>query len=106
MSLYDDLGGIYGIAAVVDEFSERLFDNPVVGIDSDNPQLREWHRANEEGGRLPGLKWLGVLWVSAVAGGPYEYKGTKPGEDPLGLENAHKDLKITGEEFDAVAGEL
>ena len=47
-----------------------------------------------------------TLWVCQVAGGPFEYVGTKPGHDQLGLEEAHRELQIASDEFDAVAGEL
>jgi hemoglobin len=55
---------------------------------------------------LPGLKFERTLWVANVAGGPFKFTATKPGKTPLGLEEAHRDLKITSEEFDAVAEEL
>jgi hemoglobin len=47
-----------------------------------------------------------TLWVCAVAGGPFEYVGTKPGRDSVSLEEAHRDLEISPAEFDAVAAEL
>ena len=47
-----------------------------------------------------------TLWVCNVAGGPFEYTPVRPGHDVLGLENAHRDLKISPEEFDEVAAEL
>ena len=34
------------------------------------------------------------------------YAGTKPGKTVMGLENAHQNLHISPEEFDAVAGVL
>ena len=46
------------------------------------------------------------ITVAAVSGGPYKYSSTKPGKCPFSLENAHKDLRISPQEFDAVAGEL
>ena len=103
-SLYDRLGGVFAIAAVVNRFSDLIFDDPIAGRTSRNPALRQWH--NESVGRLPGLKFERTLWVCAVAGGPYEYAGTKPGSTEVGLEEAHRDLRITSEEFDAVAGVL
>jgi hemoglobin len=103
-SLYDKLGGVFAIAAVVDRFSDAIIDNPVAGKDSRNPALRQWHR--EQLGRLPGLKFMRTLWVCAVAGGPFEYTPTRPGHDLLGLEEAHRNLRISPDEFDAVAGEL
>ena len=103
-SLYDRLGGAFAIAAVVDHFSDAVVQNPIVGQKSDNPQLREWHTNNL--GRLPGLKFMRTLWVCNVAGGPQHYAATKPGETPLGLEEAHRELKISPAEFDEVAAEL
>lgn len=103
-SLYDRLGGVFAIAAVVDHFSDAVVKNPIVGQKSKNPQLREWHTNNL--GRLPGLKFMRTLWVCNVSGGPYQYTATKPGKTPLGLEEAHRDLKISPAEFDEVAAEL
>jgi hemoglobin len=103
-SLYDRLGGAFAIAAVVDHFSDALIGNPIVGQGSKNPALREWHTNNL--GRLPGLKFMRTLWVCNVAGGPFEYTPIRPGSTVLGLEEAHRDLKIAPEEFDEVAAEL
>jgi hemoglobin len=103
-SLYERLGGAFAIAAVVDHFSEALVRNPIVGEKSENPHLREWHTNNL--GRLPGLKFMRTLWVCDVAGGPQQYAATKPGRTALGLEEAHRELKISSAEFDEVAAEL
>ena len=103
-SLYERLGGIFSIAQVVDHFSDALVNNPIVGKDSKNPALRNWHRNNL--GRLPGLKFMRTLWVAEVSGGPFKFSPTKPGKTELGLEEAHRDLHISPEEFDEVAAEL
>ena len=103
-SLYERLGGVFAIAAVVDHFSDAVVKNPIVGQKSKNPQLREWHTKNL--GRLPGLKFMRTLWVCNVAGGPQQYAATKPGSTALGLEEAHRELKISPAEFDEVAAEL
>lgn len=103
-SLYERLGGAFAIAAVIDVFSDAIVKNKVVGEQSKNPALRDWHTNNL--GRLPGLKFMRTLWVCNVAGGPFEYSATKPGSTPLGLEVAHRDLHISAEEFDEVAAEL
>lgn len=103
-SLYDRLGGVFAIAAVVDHFSDAIVKNPIVGQTSKNPALREWH--TEQLGRLPGLKFMRILWVCNVAGGPFEYEATKPGKTPIGLEEAHRQFQIFPEEFDEVAAEL
>ena len=103
-TLYERLGGVFAIAAVVDHFSDAIVKNPIVGQESANPALREWHTNNLA--RLPGLKWMRTLWVSAVAGGPQQYVATRPGSTDLGLEEAHRNLRISSEEFDEVAAEL
>jgi hemoglobin len=103
-SLYDRLGGAFAIAGVVDHFSDAIVQNPIVGQQSKNPQLRGWHTNNL--GRLPGLKFMRTLWVCNVAGGPQQYAATEPGSTPLGLEEAHRELKISPAEFDEVAAEL
>lgn len=103
-SLYDRLGGVFAIAAVIDHFSDAVVKNPMVGSASKNPALREWHTNNL--GRLPGLKFMRTLWVCSAAGGPCKYTPTKPGKTTLGLEEAHRNLKISSAEFDEVAAEL
>jgi len=103
-SLYERLGGVFAIAAVIDHFSDAVVQNPIVGQRSENPALREWHTNNL--GRLPGLKFMRTLWVCNVAGGPFEFSATRPGSTVLGLEEAHRELKISPEEFDEVAAEL
>jgi hemoglobin len=103
-SLYERLGGVFAIAAVIDHFSDAVVQNPVVGQRSENPALREWHTQNL--GRLPGLKFMRTLWVCNVAGGPFQFSATRPGTTALGLEEAHRNLRISPAEFDEVAAEL
>jgi hemoglobin len=103
-TLYERLGGVFAIAAVVDHFSDAVVKNPIVGQKSKNRQLREWHTKNLA--RLPGLKFMRTLWVCDVSGGPFKFTPTKPGATPLGLEEAHRKLRISPAEFDEVAAEL
>jgi Bacterial-like globin. len=103
-TLYERLGGVFSIAAVVDHFSDAVVENPIVGQGSGNPELREWH--TQKLARLPGLKYMRTLWVCDVAGGPFQFAATKPGETPLGLEEAHREFRISPGEFDEVAAEL
>jgi hemoglobin len=95
-SLYERLGGVYPIAAVIDRFSDQLLKNQK--IVNANPQLKEWH-TEEYKMRLPGLKFNRTLWVAAITGGPYEYTAKD-------LHDAHLELQITPEIFDEVAAEL
>jgi hemoglobin len=103
-SLYERLGGVFAIAAVVNHFSDAIVKNPIVGQKSKNSELREWHTKNLA--RLPGLKFMRTLWVCNISGGAFQYTATRPGSTPLGLEEAHKSLRISPAEFDEVAAEL
>ena len=103
-TLYERLGGVFAIAAVIDHFSDAVVQNPIVGQASENPALRQWHLENLV--RLPGLKFMRTLWVCNAAGGPFEYSATKPESTTLGLEEAHRALQISSAEFDEVAAEL
>lgn len=103
-SLYDRLGGIFDIAEIIDEFSNSLINNPIVGKRSSNPRLRAWHTRNLN--RLAGLKFMRTLWVADVTGGPFDFSATRPGTTDLGLEEAHRALRISPAEFDEVASVL
>ncbi|MEP7158620.1 MAG: group 1 truncated hemoglobin [Chloroflexota bacterium] len=103
-TLYERLGGVFAIAAVIDHFSDAVVKNRMVGQGSDNAELNEWH--TEQLGRLPGLKFMRTLWVCDISGGPFSFSATKPGATSLGLEEAHRELQITSDEFDEVAAEL
>ena len=103
-SLYERLGGVFAIAAVVDHFSDAVVKNPIVGQESQNAALREWH--TDQLDRLPGLKFMRTLWVCNVAGGPFAYVGTRPGRDEVSLEEAHRRFTVSPDEFDEVAAEL
>ena len=94
-SLYERLGGYFAIAAVVDRFSDEIITNPKL---NENPALKAWNETEAEF-RLPGLKFGRTQWVAALAGGPFEYTG-------LPLEEAHKDLHLTAEEFAEVGAEI
>ncbi len=95
-SLYERLGGVYAIAAVVDRFSDQLLKNQK--IVNANPQLKEWHTEKYKV-RLPGLKFNRTLWVCAVSGGPYQYTAKN-------LHDAHFNLHISPGVFDEVSAEL
>jgi hemoglobin len=103
-SLYDRLGGSFAIAAVIDHFSDAVVRNPITGQGSKDPRLDEWSRNDLS--RLPGLKFMRTLWVCDISGGPQVYAATRPGNDHLGLEEAHRALEISPDIFDEVAAEL
>jgi hemoglobin len=94
-SLYDRLGGYFGIAAVVNRFSDEIIKNPVL---NKNPALKAWNKT-EAKTRLPGLKFGRTLWIAAVAGGPFVYTG-------LPLSEAHAEFNLTAEQFAEVGAEI
>lgn len=100
-SLYDRLGGVYAIAAVVNLFSDEILKNSLVGTNSSNPDLKKW--AENQAERLPGLKFMRTLWVCEITGGPFKFSATVPGACHMSLEAAHEKFHISPEEFDEVA---
>jgi hemoglobin len=103
-SLYERLGGVFAIASVIDHFSDAVVKNPLVGQKSPNRALREW--STDDIDRLAGLKFMRTLWLCDAAGGPFKFEATKPGATHLGLEEAHRALRIAPDQFDEVAAEL
>lgn len=93
--LFDRLGGFFGIAKVVDDFSDAILVNPVL---NQNPALAAWNQ-NEAPTRLPGLKFGRTMWISAMVGGPIKFTG-------LPLEQAHDRFNLTPTEFAEVGKEI
>jgi hemoglobin len=87
-SLYERLGGDYGIATAVDDLVDRLYENDAL---NDNPAVKEFH---DEGGQ-EGFKYLVTAWSIEATGGPAVYAGRD-------MEMAHEDLDVTDREFDMV----
>jgi hemoglobin len=94
-SLYERIGGIFAIAAVVNRFSDAIIVNPKLNI---NPALKAWNEGEAET-RLPGLKFMRTIWVAALTGGPFTYTG-------LPLHEAHTRFHLTSDEFDEVGAEI
>src|SRR3954451_1940973 len=94
-NLYDRVGGIFAISAVVNRFSDEIIKNPKLNV---NPALKAWNE-DESDTRLPGLKFMRTLWVAALAGGPFQYTG-------LPLHQAHTRFHLTSDEFDEVGAEI
>lgn len=71
-SLYDRMGGIFAISAVVDRFSDAIITNPKL---NQNPALKAWNET-EAANCLPEEN-LGPLTFTATATGiPGQYAGT------------------------------
>jgi hemoglobin len=87
-SLYDRLGGLYPISAVVDDFIDRVYVNNTLNA---NPNIA---KARSEL-RKPGLKVHLANQVCMVTGGPCKYTGR-------GMKESHADFHITQKEWDAL----
>ena len=83
-SLYERLGGVFAIAAVVDHFSDAIVKNPIVGKNSKNPALRKWHTQNLAGCPAQVHANLGSR-VPAVRSNSLQ----RSRQTHLGLEEAH-----------------
>ena len=91
-SLYERLGGTYGIAGAVDVLADRLYDNASANA---NPHVKAFH--DQQG--HAGFKFLVTAWSIEQTGGPRCY----PGRD---MHASHAHLSVTDYEFDIVAGEI
>jgi hemoglobin len=85
LSLYDRLGGVYAIAAVVDGFIERIMDDPRLNA---NPKVDEAHHRVSRAG----FKYLVTEMVCWATGGPQRYTGRS-------MVDSHEHLDITEEEW-------
>lgn len=86
-SLYDRLGGVYNIAVVVDDFIDRIMDDPRLNA---NPLVDEAHHRVTP----PGFKYLVTEMVCWATGGPQKYSGRSMGD-------SHRHLMITPAEWEA-----
>lgn len=85
VSLYERLGGIYAIAAVVDAFVDRIMINPALNA---NPKVDEAHHRVAKAG----FKYLVTEMVGWATGGPQSYTGKT-------MRDSHEHLEITESEW-------
>ena len=86
-SLYDRLGGVYPIAAVVDDFIDRIMEDPRLNA---NPAVDEAHHRVSRAG----FKYLVTEMVCWATGGPQKYTGKS-------MHDSHAHLGITAGEWAA-----
>jgi hemoglobin len=91
-TLFERLGGVYGIAGAVDVLVDRLYENDAA---NENPAVQEFH---DNYGKA-GFKFLVTAWSIEYSGGPSVYPGRGMGE-------AHDDLKVSERGFDVVRTEI
>ncbi|MFP5068900.1 group I truncated hemoglobin [Pseudonocardia nantongensis] len=92
-TLFERLGGVYGIAGAVDVLVDRLFANASVNANE------AVHAHHGDPANAAGYKFLVTAWSIQAAGGPQCY----PGQD---MVQAHDTLHIDDAQFDAVAMEI
>jgi hemoglobin len=92
-TLFERLGGVYGIAGAVDVLVDRLFAHAAVNA---NEAVHAHHGV---AANAPGYKFLVTAWSIEAAGGPSCYPG-------LDMVEAHDGLRIDAAGFDAVALEI
>jgi hemoglobin len=93
--LYVRLGGEGRIVALVDDFLPRALANPKVNF-ARSGTPRPWQPTPQN---LDRLKTRFVQFLATATGGPQKYEG----ED---MVTAHKGMRITGAEFDALVADL
>lgn len=91
-SLYERLGGVYAIAAVVDDFIDRVMADPRLNA---NPLVDEAHHRVSPAG----FKYLVTEQVCHATGGPQRYTGRS-------MSDSHAHLRITAGEWDAFLDDL
>jgi hemoglobin len=91
-SLYERLGGTYGIAGAVDDLIDRLAHNDTL---NENSAVQEFH----EGADMAGYKYLVTAWSIEATGGPEVYSARD-------MEETHLDLDFTDREFDVTCRQI
>ena len=91
-TLWDRLGGEANVAKVVDDFVNAAAKDPKVNFFRDPT-----YQPSKE--QVAALKKKLVEFVSSATGGPLKYTGKD-------MKEAHKGMKITDAEFDAIAVDL
>ncbi|MFO0904442.1 MAG: group 1 truncated hemoglobin [Pirellulales bacterium] len=86
-SLYERLGGVFAIAAVVDDFIDRVMDSPALNA---NPHVDEAHHRVSRAG----FKYLVTEQLCGAAGGPQRYTGRS-------MRDSHAHLFITDSQWQA-----
>ena len=80
-SLFERLGGVYAIATVVNDFVDRIMDDPRLNA---NPKVDEAHHRVSRAG----FKYLVTEQVCWATGGPQQYTGKS-------MYDSHAHLEIT-----------
>ncbi len=91
-SLYERLGGVYAIAAVIDDFIDRIMSDPRLNANSLVDEAH--HRVSRAG-----FKYLVTEMLCQAAGGPQVYSGRT-------MADSHRHLNIAPDEWSAFLDDL
>ena len=91
-ALYERLGGVYSIAAVVDDFIERLLINDTLNA---NPAIAKARDSVPKAG----LKYRVTELVCQATGGPCQYTGRS-------MKDSHAHLNITEQQWQAMSADF
>jgi hemoglobin len=102
--LYERLGGEKGVAAIVDDFVNRMLNDPRVnftrkGVSKGSILNRESAQWDASPANVEQLKKHIAQLIALSTGGPSHYDGRE-------MKAAHAGLKITNAEMDAAIGDL
>jgi hemoglobin len=109
LTLYERLGGDKGLVAIVDDFTNRVLQDPRVNWTrkgSKGSRFAFWRRNKSDAAmwnpapqNVVRLKKHFVQFLSLATGGPTRYEGKE-------MRSAHAGMHIRNPEFDAVIGDL
>ncbi len=106
LALFDRLGGETGIAAIIDDFTPRVLQDPRVNWPRKGVKNSVLHRKENEAGvwnptpeNTATLKKHLVQFLVLATGGPAHYDGKE-------MKSAHAGMHIANPEFDAALGDL
>jgi len=92
LSLYEELGGVYGIAPLVDDFVDRLWTDPVLNA---NPYVADARKRFAKAS----LRFLLTEYLCDKTSGPMVYRGRD-------MKTAHAGLHISEKEWQAMIADL
>ena len=98
------LGGVFAIAAVVDYFSDAVVKNPIVGQQSQNPQLRDGTPTTSAG--FPASSSCARCGCATFPAVRSSSSPPAPARRRWASRRPTANLKVSPAEFDEVAAEL
>lgn len=94
-SLFERLGGTYAIAALADDFVDRLLSDDVIVKNEKVVEALQPKPFN----KVPGLKFHITALICHLTGGPENYTGRT-------MADSHQHLDISEEEWNATVADL